>query len=343
MRNKLLILILVLAVAIAAIGLYARRELQVPHGSTVSPVLLEIPSGLGTRAVLELLQERNVIRNEHLALAYLFYKGQQGKLQAGEYMFDKPMTIPEVLTRIVRGQVHLHRFTVPEGLTLAETAAEWERQKFGTAADFIAAASSSLDVVRKFDEKATSVEGYLFPETYSFPARTTAMQAVSAMLGRFQTVLEELKKQVPSERWPLSVRDTTILASLIETEAAHADERALIASVYLNRLQRNILLQCDPTVIYALEQAGKYRGTLLRADLGFNSPYNTYVYPGLPPGPIASSGHASLLAAVQPASTKYLYFVRAAEGRHTFSETLAAHNRAVAAYRALMRQQRPRG
>jgi UPF0755 protein len=131
------------------------------------------------------------------------------------------------------------------------------------------------------------------------------------------------------------MRDTVILASVVESEAAHADERPLVASVYLNRLDRRMLLQCDPTVIYALALENKYNGSLTLADLRFQSPYNTYVSPGLPPGPISNPGYASLLAAVQPATTNYLFFVRTLESRHTFSETLAAHNRAVAAYRKM--------
>ena len=157
------------------------------------------------------------------------------------------------------------------------------------------------------------------------------------MIDRFREMVARLKQTVPESSWPHGLHDTTIVASLVESEAAHADERPLIASVYLNRLNRHILLQCDPTVIYALDLANKYRGTLTLADLRFESPYNTYVKPGLPPGPIMNPGYPSLLAAVQPASTNYLYFVRTDEGRHTFSETLAAHNRAVAAYRKLQR------
>jgi UPF0755 protein len=153
------------------------------------------------------------------------------------------------------------------------------------------------------------------------------------MIARFDQILGRLQQALPADKWPLNLRDTVILASLVESESAQADERPLVASVYLNRLNRKILLQCDPTVIYALEREDRYRGTLTLADLRFRSPYNTYVYPGLPPGPIANPGYASLLAAIQPATTKYLFFVRTVESRHTFSETLVAHNRAVAAYR----------
>ena len=155
------------------------------------------------------------------------------------------------------------------------------------------------------------------------------------------SMAERLRQTVPVANWPLNLRDTVILASLIESEAAQADERPVIASVYLNRLDRKVLLQCDPTVIYALRQVDKYRGTLTLADLHFNSPYNTYLKPGLPPGPIANPGYPSLLAAVQPAMTKYFYFVRTSEGRHAFNVDLAGHNRAVAAYRKFLKTKKP--
>jgi len=220
-------------------------------------------------------------------------------------------------------------------LTTAAIAQKWQEDGFGTADQFMKAAEDSTELVRRFDVRATSVEGYLFPETYSFAKDTSARQVIEAMVTRFQQTLGHLQQVLPSDKWPLNPRNTVILASLVETEAAQADERPVIASVYLNRLNRHILLQCDPTVIYALEQADRYRGKLTLTDLQFKSPYNTYVNPGLPPGPIANPGYASLLAAIQPAMTSYLFFVRTIESRHTFSETLAAHNRAVAAYRKL--------
>src|SRR5262249_26049100 len=148
------------------------------------------------------------------------------------------------------------------------------------------------------------------------------------MIGRFQQIVGKLQQSMPAEQWPLNLRETVILASLVESEAAQPDERPIIASVYLNRLKRHILLQCDPTVIYALAQQHRYTGGLTLTDLQFKSPYNTYTTPGLPPGPIANPGYPSLLAAMQPAMTNYLFFVRTVESRHTFSETLAAHNRA---------------
>jgi UPF0755 protein len=334
MKRLLVVVAALIGVTVAGLAFYISHEWRQP-GTPVEGDTVEIPRGIGNREIVGLLQDKKVIRNRPAALAYILYSGMRHKLQAGEYLFDQPLTIPEVIGKLASGNVVLHKFTVPEGLTTAAIAQKWQEQGFGSAEEFSAAASTATDLVRQFDIHAASVEGYLFPETYSFRKHTTARQAVETMIARFQQIAGKLGQEVSTEKWPLNLHDTVILASLVETEAAVSDERPLVASVYLNRLNRHILLQCDPTVIYALVQAAKYRGTLTLADLRFDSPYNTYVKRGLPPGPIANPGYASLLATIQPATTNYLFFVRTVESRHTFSENLAAHNRAVAAYRKL--------
>jgi UPF0755 protein len=265
----------------------------------------------------------------------LLLSGDRGKLQAGEYRFDKPASVREVLDKIAAGRVYLHKFIVPEGVTVQETAMKWQEQGFGVSTEFLDAAKNSVDLVRDLDSESQSLEGYLFPETYSFPAKTSPRQAIEAMVARFREVIGKLHRTIPPDLWPSSLRQRVILASIVESEAAHDDERPLIASVYQNRLQRKMPLQCDTTVIYALERENRYRGTLTLKDLKFDSRYNTYVYPGLPPGAIMNPGYASLLAAFRPATTNYIYFVRTTGGRHIFSETLAAHNFAVAQYRAM--------
>ena len=332
--KKLRAFLLLLILSIAGLGLYVRRELEV-SGTPAEGLIIEIPHGLGAREIVGLLKQKKVIQNSNVAFAYILYRGTRNKLQAGEYSFEHPETIPEVVHRIANGLVYLHKFTVPEGLTVDATGQKWEEQGFGPAPEFKKAAANAVDLVRPFDGSAISVEGYLFPETYSFPAHTIPRQAIETMIARFRQMAGKLQQAVSEDKWPLNLHDTVILASLIETEAAQPEERPIVASVYLNRLNRHVLLQCDPTVIYALSQADRYTGKLTFADLRFKSPYNTYVTPGLPPSAIASPGYASLLAAIQPADTKYLYFVRTVEARHNFSETLAAHNRAVAAYRKL--------
>jgi UPF0755 protein len=332
--KKILRLLVFLILVGAGLAYYVRREWRVA-GSPAEGGIVEIPHGLGARAVVGLLEDKKVISDRYAALAFILYSDTRNKLQAGEYLFDRPMTIPEVIGKLASGSVVLHKFTVPEGLTAAATAQRWEEQGFGNADDFLKAEAAAVEVVHKFDEKAVSVEGYLFPETYSLRSHTTARQAIEIMIARFQQMAGRLQQALPADKWPLNLHDTVVLASLVESEAAIPDERPVIASVYLNRLNRHILLQCDPTVIYALEQADRYRGKLSLADLQFSSPYNTYVNTGLPPGPIANPGYPSLMAAIQPAMTDYLFFVRTVESHHTFSETLAAHNRAVAAYRKL--------
>jgi UPF0755 protein len=334
--KKLLFAFLFFGVLLVGLALYLRHEWNVKE-SAPEESIIEIPRGLGTREIVLLLEDKKIIRNRYATLAYIFYQGDRNKLQAGEYLFDHPQTIPEVINKLASGAVYLHKFTVPEGLTMAVIAQRWEEEGFGSQQEFLNAASTSIDIVRRVDANAASVEGYLFPETYSFPRHTTARQAIQAMVERFQQIMSRLQQVQPAEKWPLNAHDTVILASLVESEAAQGDERPLIASVYLNRLRRKILLQCDPTVIYALIQANLYKGRLTLPDLQFKSAYNTYVNPGLPPGPIANPGYASLLAAIQPATTNYLYFVRTVESRHVFSETLAAHSRAVGAYRKLQK------
>jgi UPF0755 protein len=317
--------------------LYLEREMNTFHTPT-SMEPFEIPAGLSARGVLKMLSERGLISNERLTMTYLVLSGNRKSLKAGEYLFDQAVTTHNVIDTLVAGAVYLHKFTVPEGLTLAEVAAKWEEQGFGKAEEFVAAAEESLDLL-DFEGGVTgaraSVEGYLFPDTYSFPIRTTPRQAIEAMVASYRSVIEQLTNRFPAESWKLNARDTLILASLVEAEAAVDEERPLIASVFLNRLKQRILLQCDPTVVYALEKSNTYQGKLTRADLRVDSPYNTYRYAGLPPGPIANPGMRSLEAVIRPASSQYLYFVRTTGGRHTFSETLAAHNRAVAAYRAM--------
>ena len=329
---------LLILVVLGLLGyLYIQREINTFHTPT-SAEAFEIPPGLSARAVLKMLSEQGLIANERLTMTYLVLSGNRKSLKAGEYLFDQAVTTRQVIDALVSGAVYLHKFTVPEGLTVTEVAAKWEEQGFGKAEEFVEAAKESVDLVdfEGGDSGAgASVEGYLFPETYSFAIRTTPRQAIETMVGRYRSVIEQLGNRFPAESWTLNARDTLILASLVEAEAAVDDERPLIASVFLNRLKQRILLQCDPTVVYALEKSNRYQGTLTRADLRFDSPYNTYRYAGLPPGPIANPGMRSLEAVIRPASSRYLYFVRTTGGRHTFSENLAAHNRAVSAYRAM--------
>ena len=288
---------------------------------------VDIPRGLTVRAIGDRLVEAGVVRDALTFRLAMWLGGDERRLQAGEYRFDHPMRADEVIETLVRGDVHLVPITFPEGLDLDETAQVFERSGFGSAADFLAVARDPSPIA-DLDPQATDLEGYLFPDTYHLPRAATPADVVRRMVRGFRDAWSvELRRAADAAQY--SVREVVALASLIEKETGRTDERPIIAAVYTNRLRRGMGLQCDPTVIYALKRAGRYDGNLTRADLAFDSPYNTYRYPGLPPGPIASSGLASLEAAVAPADADYLYFVSRNDGSHEFARTLREHNRNV--------------
>jgi UPF0755 protein len=260
----------------------------------------------------------------------VWMRGSGRRLQAGEYRFDRPMTPAQVADKIARGDVYVRAITFREGLTNREMASLFEAGGFGTAEDFLAAAKKA-ELVTDVDPAARDLEGYLFPDTYTLQRRATAAQLVERMVSRFKKVLTHEIRERASGRG-LSVRELVTLASLVEKETGKPEERAIVAGVYTNRLKLKMPLQCDPTVIYAMMLAGRYQGNIRREDLQMDSPYNTYRYPGLPPGPIAAPGAAALQAAAAPADVPYLYFVSRNDGSHVFATTLDEHNRNVATF-----------
>jgi UPF0755 protein len=276
------------------------------------------------------LTDAGVVPNAIAFRAAVWARKAGRHLQAGEYRFDRAATPMEVVDRIARGDVYLRTITFREGLTIRQMAALFEEKGFGPAEAFVAAASGP-DRIRALDPQAPDLEGYLFPNTYALPRRATAETLVDRMVAEFEKVFStELRARATARG--LSVRELVTLASIVEKETGASEERPLVAAVYTNRLRIGMALQCDPTVIYALDRAGRYDGNLTRADLHFDSPYNTYRYAGLPPGPIASPGRASLAAAVAPADVPYLYFVSRNDGTHVFATTLDEHNRNVQQY-----------
>jgi UPF0755 protein len=288
---------------------------------------VEIPPGSGPAVMGRRLAEAGVVRSATTFRLAVWLQGSGRRLQAGDYRFDTPMSATEVVDKIARGDVYARSITFREGLTVREMAAVYESGGFGPAADFIEAAKNA-DLVRNIDPGARDLEGYLFPDTYTIPRRATAAQLIERMVARFQKVMTpELQSQASARG--LSVRELTTLASLVEKETGKPEERTVVAGVYSNRLKIGMGLQCDPTVIYALMLAGRYDGNIRRDDLKIDSPYNTYRYAGLPPGPIAAPGEASLQAAANPADVPYLYFVSRNDGSHVFSTTLDEHNRNV--------------
>jgi len=294
---------------------------------------VDVPPGASVPEIGRRLVSAGVIRDELTFRLALRVGGAGGTLKAGEYRFDRAMTPAEAIDKIVRGDVYLRTITFPEGLAIDEMAAIFEKQEFGAAADFVKAAGAA-DLVKSFDAEAKDLEGYLFPDTYKLPRNTSAAALVRQMVAGFERNFgPELRKAAAARG--LTVRQAVALASLIEKETARDDEREMVSAVYSNRLRLGMGLQGDPTVIYALRRAGRYTGNLTREDLAFDSPYNTYRYAGLPPGPIASPGRASLEAAVRPAAVDYLYFVSRNDGSHVFAATLEEHNRNVYEYQVL--------
>jgi UPF0755 protein len=291
---------------------------------------VDIPAGLGTHAIGERLVEGGVVRDALSYRAALWITGDAKKLKAGEYRFDQPMTPIEAIEKIARGDVYVVAVTFPEGLTAAEMSKIFEAKGFGPASAFIEAARDT-SIIRDLDPEARDLEGYLFPDTYALSRHADAPRLVRQMVDRFEHAFSPELREAAEARG-LSIRQAVTLASMIEKETAQRDERSLIAAVYENRLRIGMGLQCDPTVIYALQRAGRYDGNLTRDNLAFDSPYNTYRYPGLPPGPIASPGKASLVAAVNPADADYLYFVSRNDGSHEFASSLEEHNRNVQKY-----------
>jgi UPF0755 protein len=322
-----LVFVIVLAGA-AAVAYMFYTQLNVPfRGYTESEKFVEIPSGAGSRAIGERLIAAGVIRDETTFRIALWRSGHARRLKAGEYRFEREMTPLDVLDKIARGDVVLLSLTFREGLTIQEMSRVFESNGFGPASAFVEAARDA-SLLASLDPQAPDLEGYLFPDTYSFPRNIDAARVVSAMVDRFLEMLTPEMRTAAGSRG-LTIRQLVTLASLVEKETARPEERPLVAAVYSNRLRIGMGLQCDPTVIYALQRAGRYTGNLRRDDLMFDSPYNTYRYAGLPPGPIAAPGKGSLEAAANPADVDFVYFVSRNDGSHEFASNLTEHNRNV--------------
>jgi len=337
---SLLVVVVLVAGGAAAFVFYMANRIQEPYKGFPEPErFVEIPSGTGAAEIRRRLVEAGIVSDELAFRAALMWTGQSRALKAGEYRFDRPMSVVEVVEKLASGDVYGHPITFPEGLTIREMARIVESNGFGTAEEFIKAAREA-SLVNDLDPAATDLEGYLFPETYTLPRGTPVTKLVSLMVERFRNVYTALEAK-RSGAVDLSTRQIVTLASLVEKETGKPEERPLVAAVYWNRLNQKMAMQADPTVVYALVKAGTYDGNIRKADLAFDSPYNTYKYAGLPPGPIASPGRASLEAALAPADVEYLYFVSKNDGSHAFAETLAKHNANVQEYQVLyFRKQR---
>jgi len=328
---KFLATLLLLALVVAALAAWA---VYVPIGpaagtSDEAATYVDIASGTGTRAIAAKLEEYGVLRSRFVFDLLRAVKG--GKLIAGEYRFNRPATAIEVYARMVRGDVYTIPVTLPEGYTIFEIAQAVETAGLSSREAFLAAERSQTALIADLNPQAISLEGYLFPDTYSFSRHTTPDQMVGAMVRRFRQVAAQLGLTPDGSGDELA--RTVILASLVEREVSRDEERPLVAGVFSNRLAQGIPLATDPSVIYAAQLEGRYRGTIYASDLSSPSPYNTYRHAGLPPGPICNPGIAALKAALAPAHTDFLYFVADAQGHSRFSATLKEHTQQVQSYR----------
>jgi UPF0755 protein len=319
-------------------GYFFWRALTYPYKGYAEPAKqFEVKRGLRTATILQQLQRAGIVRDEYVPLVYMKLLRRGDSVKAGVYAFDKPMSAADVIEKLVRGDVISLVVTVREGLDRYAIGRLLEAEGFGRHQEW-EKITADADWVRDLAPEATSLEGYLFPDTYKFNPGTSLSTVAKAMVDNFR---KHFSAELAYITTGLNVHQTVTLASIVETEARLPQERPVVASVYVNRINKRMLLGADPTVIYALKKAGRWDGNIRKADLRIDSPYNSYRFPGLPPGPIANPGLASLRAAAAPATTPYLYFVARNDGSHVFSTTVAEHNRNVEKYqRQYFRDQR---
>ncbi len=332
--------VLALGVVVAALLLvaggiagWAWNRWTAPYaGWSGTYVDVDLAAGSSAAAMLQRLGEAGVLRDPKTLRAWIALRGGGELLQAGEYRFDRPIAPFDVLDRLRRGDVLLHPVTVPEGLVLEEIARRFADAGLASYATLVEAFRDP-GLARSIDPRAEDLEGYLYPETYRFARDTSAARIAESLVARFREAVGDGYAE-RARAVGLDVRQAVILASMIERETSLPQERRRISRVFHNRLRRGMRLQCDPTVLYALQRAGRPVTRLTRAHLAFASPWNTYYVAGLPAGPISNPGKASLDAAVDPGPGADLYFVAAPGGGHRFSATLDGHLSAVAEWRA---------
>ncbi len=329
-RRFLGLVLLLILVGIAGLG-FVYYRLQHPSRSSAPAGKAKIlfAAGTSTARIFQRLEKEGVVQDARLAEIYYRLYRSGTPLQAGEYEFDRPMPIDEIINHMGRGEVVQYPIVVPEGLTAEETFELFWSKGIGGPEAFQKELTNT-ELLPGLTTGVNDLEGFLFPDTYIVTRSTSARQIVDRMVNLFRkNFSSEMRDK--GKALGLTVRQTVTLASIIEKETALKQEGPLIASVYLNRLKRGMRLQADPTVEYAMKRDGTWKGMLHRSDYGYESPFNTYVVDGLPPGPICNPGLSALRAAVSPAKTDYLYFVADATGGHAFTRTFEEHLQAISA------------
>jgi UPF0755 protein len=321
------------AIGLATIGGFTWMwgELHRPYRGYSGNLILVLEPGTRASQAVTLLVQRGVLKRRWPFLARYWLGRPRHTLKAGEYLFDRPLRPVDIYRKLIQGDVYLHTVVIPEGSDRFDMA-RILHQQMGIQPEEFLRATAQAAAIHDLDPQATTLEGYLFPDTYRFPRGVSSGTVVITMLARFRQVLAS-KFATELHASATNLHDTITLASLVEKETPVPSERPIIAGVFRRRLEKRWPLQCDPTVVYAARLQGRPIGPLTQGDLAFDSPYNTYRYPGLPPGPIASPGEASIRAAFNPQPGDVFYFVSNNRGGHIFSKTLAEHQRNVARYR----------
>ncbi len=328
-----LLLVVVVAVVVAGISYVGALGPVDPNSGSVKS-LVHIKNGAGLAEITELLADHNCLRSPLAFKLHALVTGQAGQLKSGTYEVSPAMSVADIIRMLVEGRQATVTVTIPEGFNLAQIARRLAEAGLVDEKQFeVAATAQAVEEALKvkLPDGARTAEGYLFPETYTFALGTSSENIAARMLAEFDDrFVKELWQNVPPERRWGSLHEVVTLASLVEEEAQLESERALIAGVLRNRLQRGMRLECDATVLYAL---GEHRSQLTYKDLAIDSAYNTYRHTGLPPGPISSPGLACLQAALKPVQTEYLFYVARGDGGHIFSRTYEEHNAAISQVR----------
>ena len=325
---SILVATLLIIVAVGIAVLWLTVQIYHPHKDyPSSEQLVRIPPGYTVRQISHLLESHGIIRSTLIFTWYVRLQDDLFSLKAGEYRFDSALALADVAAKLHAGDIHQYPVTIPEGFSMNEIVEVLHRNGFGSKSRF-RELMQNTEMVADLDPIAENLEGYLFPDTYFLTRNLKEEEIVRLMVSSFRRswTWQRMKQ---TQELSLTIREVVTLASLIEKETGLDQERAIISAVFHNRLNRDMKLACDPTVIYAVKLVKPYDGVIHQSDLRLDSPYNTYLYRGLPPGPIASPGLDSIDAALYPADVKYLYFVSKNDGSHTFSTNYRSHQWAV--------------
>ncbi len=335
MTNKFKVILLsaasLLAAVIVVVSFFGYQTLKTAVGSDSTEVLFDVAPGMKMAQVANNLEAQGLIRNGKIFLFYSRLQKMNSRIKVGEYALHKAMSPDEIMSVIISGKSVARNFTVAEGLNIFDIAEIIEKSGFGTKADFLTIVRDKEFINSMLGEELESLEGYLFPETYKITKFDTTKMIVTQMVRRFLSVWKEVEPEAKKTKWTRN--QIVTFASIVEKETGAGFERPLVSSVFHNRLVKKMKLQTDPTVLYGKAlKLGEMPKNITKSDLMTATRHNSYTNYGLPPTPISNPGKEALMATLQPAKSKYLFFVSQNNGTHIFSETYQAHNKAVQSY-----------